>query len=326
MTEINNAFTKEETRILTHQRQCILFDQIARGLALTHRPFRAVELARADLGVAETPFLCAMIDKKCPAAVQQKLVDYVREGGRLFLAGRIPETGGDGEPCTILQNALGIEQVESDPQPFAERVISALSYPWVPVTFLERYSGAFDEVFATDETGRTVGFMQQLGEGAVILFGAALPAFTLEDLDIFHQLALKLDCAPVFTLSDWADVRLSRGDGGSFLYVNNYQDDPLTTTIQMNGEMLFGGNPVCLPARRGLILPLEWRPGEGVLVHYITGEVVAIEEDESGMTLSVVPDEFAAELTLTGYRTDGDDGQVQIRRADGRIVLHKDGN
>jgi len=32
------------------------------------------------------------------------------------------------------------------------------------------------------------------------------------------------------------------------------------------------------------------------------------------------------ELTLTGYRTDGDDGQVQIRRADGRIVLHKDGN
>lgn len=326
MTEVNNAFTEEETRILTHQRQCILFDQIARGLALTHRPFRAVELARADLDVAETPFLCAMIDKKCPAAVQQKLVDYVREGGRLFLAGRIPETDGDGAPCTILQNALGIEQVESDPQPFAERVISALSYPWVPVTFLERYSGAFDEVFATDETGRTVGFMQQLGEGAVILFGAALPAFTLEDLDIFHQLALKLDCAPVFTLSDWADVRLSRGDGGSFLYVNNYQDDPLTTTIQMNGEMLFGGNPVCLPARRGLILPLEWRAGEGVLVHYITGEVVAIEEDESGMTLSIAPDEFAAELTLTGYRTDGDDGQVQIRRADGRIVLHKDGN
>ncbi len=330
MTEVNNAFTEEEKRIITHQRGCILFDQISRGLALTHRPFRAVELARDDLDPAETPFLCAMVEKSCPAVVQQKLADYARGGGRLLLAGRIPATDGDGAPCTILQEALGIAQAESDPQPFAERIISAFSYSWVPVTFVETYSGEFDEVFATDAAGGTVGFVQQVGQGTVALFGAALPAHTLEDLDVFHRMALRLDFPALFALSDWADVRLSRGEQGSFLYVNNYQDDPLSTTIQMNGEALFGGHPVCLPARRGLILPLEWPVGEGVFVHYMTGEVVEVQEDERGMTLSVVPEEFTAELSLSGYRCAGaeagENGRVQVRGTDGGIVLHRDGN
>ena len=76
--------------------------------------------------------------------------------------------------------------------------------------------------------------------------------------------------------SDWADVRLSKSENGSFLFVNNYQDDPLETFIEYKGAELFGGNPLRLPARRGAILPLDWQIREGITLHFSTSEVTAI--------------------------------------------------
>lgn len=332
MTEVNNDFTQEATEIIAHQRERVLFDQIARGLALSHRPFRALELARAELDVAETPTLWVMMDKECPAALQEKLVAYASRGGRLILAGRICVQDPAGRSCTILKDALGIKDVQSDP-PRAGRTISAFNDPCVPVTFLESYTGQFGDVFARRPTGEVVGFTQRLGEGRVMLFGAALPADTLQDLDVLNQMALQMDCPSLFTLSDWADVRLSRGDRGAFLFVNNYQDDPVATTIEMAGERLFGGRPIVLPARRGLILPLEWQLDDGVLVHYATGEVSAVEREEPGLILQIEPREFVAELTLAGYQCEGasvlqQDGRrarVQLQGSDGRIVLRRNG-
>jgi beta-galactosidase len=223
--------------------------------------------------------------------------------------------------------------VESDP-PRANRTISVFSYPYVPVTFLESYTGQFDEVFARRPSGEAVGFTKQVGKGRVMMLGAALPADTLEDLDVLNQMALQMDCPSLFSLSDWADVRLSRGDRGSFLFANNYQDDPVATAIQLAGEPLFGGNAVCLPARRGLILPLDWQLDDDVLVHYATGEIVGVEREETGLVLQMEPREFVAELSLAGYRCDGAtvieeaDGRarVQIQGNDGRIALRKNGS
>ena len=86
------------------------------------------------------------------------------------------------------------------------------------------------------------------------------------------------------------------------LFVNNYQDDPVDTTIECENKTLFGGNAVSLPARRGLILPLDWQPRPGVTVHYLTSEVVDIADDGSVITVKTAQDEFFAELSLSGYR------------------------
>ncbi|RPJ32431.1 MAG: glycoside hydrolase, partial [Planctomycetaceae bacterium] len=67
MTEVNNAYTRPAADILTHQRDVILFDFLARGLALTHRPFDALELTRARLNVTQTPVLWVMMEKQCDA-------------------------------------------------------------------------------------------------------------------------------------------------------------------------------------------------------------------------------------------------------------------
>jgi beta-galactosidase len=321
MTEVNNSFTRAASDILTHQREAILFDFLARGLALTHRPFSALELTRADLNVEQTPVLWVMMEKQCDAAVQQKLVEYARQGGRLILVGRMCEETFDHQPCTILKDAVGIQAFHSD-LPFTPASIQAFHYRDVPVSFLETYVGDFDEVFATSVEGQTVGFIRQMGSGQVMMFGAALRADTLDDLDILHQMANRMGCPPLFTLSDWADVRLSEGENGSFLFVNNYQDDPIETTISTADSPLFGEHSLSLPARRGVILPLEWRVKPGIVIHYLTSEVIAVIDEGAGVTIRTAQAECFAELSLHGHRLklQGRNGVIDLTAIDSGTV------
>lgn len=325
MTEVNNTLTQPETDALTHQREVILFDFIARGLALTHRPFDAIELSRAELDPSRMPTLWAMIERRCDANVQEALLDYVRRGGRLILVGRMCVETNDGQPCTQLKDALGITEIKGG-EPFRPGVICAFDYADVPASFIETYTGAFDEVFATHE-GNTTGFVQSLGEGRVMMLGAALAANTLDDLDIVHRMANRMGCAPLFTLSDWADVHLSESADGAFLFVQNYQDDPIETTIAYAGAPLFGGHAIRLPARRGAILPIAWRPAPGVVIHYLTAEVIELSADETSIRIETDPPAFTAELTLAGYRCDAPiieplgDGRLRVRSTEGTLRI-----
>lgn len=330
MTEVNNAVTQEFTNLITHQREVILFDMIARGLALSHRPFDAFELTRSKLDVTRHPNLWVMMDRQCPATVQQKLAEYVTQGGHLILAGRMCLEDFHHAPCTLLKDALGIQHIHSDP-PFVSNSIHVFQYQDIPVSFVESYTGEFDEIYATRKNGEVVGFVKRLGKGQVMIFGAAMITETLNDVDVVHQMALKMDCPSLFTSSDWVDVRLSRGENGSFLFINNYQDDPVETTIEHENETLFGGNAVSVPARKGLILPLNWRLNENILIHYTTSEIREITQDSSFIVLKMESTEFAAELSISGYRWDGaainersgKTTRIKLHGKDGEIVLRR---
>jgi beta-galactosidase len=323
MTEVNNVWTQPVTDVLTHQREVILFDLLARGLALTHRPFTAIELARGTLDPARTPVLFAMLERQCDADVQRKLVEYVRGGGRLVAAGRLCEVTFVGEPCTILRDALGVGTVTAG-SPFTPMCIRAFDQPDLPVSFVEMYTGAFDEVIAVTDDGQTVGFVQRVGAGEVLMLGAAFAANTLDDLAVFERMASRMGSQPAFTVSDWVDVRLSQGENGAFLFVSNYQDDPITTTIARGGVPLFGGQALTLPARRGLILPLDWRVRPGVTLRDATGEVIAVSEDGPRLTLRIEPPVFRAELKLDGWRC-ADGMACQPLDAEGVVLTGTDG-
>ncbi|MBE2193774.1 MAG: beta-galactosidase [Anaerolinea sp.] len=327
MTEVNNSFSRPAADILTHQRDVILFDFLARGLALTHRPFEALELGRAVLEPKQTPLLWVMMDKQCDPNVQQKLVDYLRRGGKLVLVGRLCEETFGHTPCTILREALGIQAVHSDP-PFTPATLQAFDYRDVPVSFVETYTGDFDEVFATSSTGQSVGFIKTVGAGKVMVLGAALAANTPDDLDILRQMADRMGCPPLFTLSDWADVRLSEGEQGNFVFINNYQDDPLETTLTSAGVRLFGGHKLRLRARTGVILPQEWHIRPGIVIHYLTSEVIEVIVEGSKLTLRTERSEFWAEVSLSGYGCDeslivGQVGEqrLKLRGKDGVLEL-----
>jgi beta-galactosidase len=331
MTEVNNSFSKETTNIITHQREVILFDSIARGLALTHRPFNALEITRATLDVAKTPLIWLMIEKQCDATIQQKLVDYVRQGGKLILVGRMCIEEFNHNPCTILKDALGIGQIKGG-KPFKSETIQVFNYGDVPVSFLETYDGRFDSVFAFNADGAVSGFVKHLEKGKVLMLGAAFTANTLEDIDLVNQMALEMNCMPLCEVSTWVDVRNSCGPGGSFLFINNYQDDPVDTTIKIGGTILFAGHAVSLQARTGQILPLGWQLNENVMIHYATSEFQEVNPGGSEIVIKAAQNDFHAELSLHGYSCDPEiivsiDAEqrikVHVREGVIRLTRHK---
>ncbi len=332
MTEVNNEFTRPFTDTLTHQRDVILFDFIARGLTLTHRPFNCIELARGTLDSAKTPILWLMLDKACDAPIQQKLANYVSEGGKLVIVGRLPEETFGHTPCTILRDALGVQIARVDP-PFTQTHIHAFKERDIPASFVETYTGEVGEVFATTaDRDETVGFIKQVGMGHVMMLGAAFGAMVPEDLGVFDTMATRIGLPRLFRMSDWADVRVSEGDQGSFLYITNFQDDPIHTEIWMQGEPLFNGHTIHLPARRGAILPLHWRMHDGITVHWLTTEPLEISENDVEVRLFTdsafkIP---LAQISLDGYQCvsgnlieRGEDGRFLIDAIDGVFIFKK---
>jgi beta-galactosidase len=269
-----------------------------------------------------------MMEKQCSPEVQKKLVDYTNQGGQLLLAGRMCVEDFDHNPCTILKEAVGIENISSDP-PFTASNMTAFEHEDMPVRFVETYSGRFDEVFARRKDD-VVGFVKAIGSGRILVIGAAFTTNTLDDLDVVNQMALKMGSQPLFTLSTWADVRISRGERGSFFFINNYLDDPIETTVVYEGTPIFGGNPISLPARRGLILPVEWQLNEDILVHYATAEIIEVIDYGESIVLKTEPAEFTAEITTATYRCNGaavpnpnQPTRLKIDSANGEIVLQK---
>jgi len=332
MSEVYHPQEEQWVEQITHQREVILFDQIGRGLALTHRPFDAVEISRERLDAGTSPSLWMMIERRCSPDVQQKLIAYAESGGRLILIGRLPVEDDHGRSAEMLKQALGIQRVNTHP-PFQPAEIRAFDTPHLPVRFLETYTGDFDEVFACTGDGEIVGLIKSVGRGRVMLLGAALPVSTLEDLAVLDQMAVKMGIPRLFEVDEWLDLRLSEGENGSFLFVNNYQDDPLETVIRLDGKGLFGGRPLRVEARRGLILPLEWRLGEGLILHYLTDEVTSIHRSAGEIRLQTSAPHFTAEVSLPdGWQAEGDrvleqrGGQRRfIVQGEGALVLKRAG-
>ena len=323
MTEVNNACTRETANALIHQREDVLFDTLGKGLSLTHRPYAALELSRAELDPARTPLLWVMLDHQCDAAVQRKLIAYLQAGGRLVIAGRLPIEDRRHASCTLLAQALGAQAGPAITL-YEQKRLTVFGHADIPASFVQAYVGSFESVFATGPSGETVGFTQRVGVGRALVLGAAIPTNTLEDLALLEAMAVEMGCPRLLTLSDWTDARLSRGERGSFLFLNNYVDDPVTPVIAYRGETLFGGQAVTVPARQGLILPLDWQVRPGITLHYSTGEITAVEPTADGLILRARPDTFSAELSLSGYSVAGAESagsRVRAHSASGALVL-----
>ncbi|GIV63830.1 MAG: hypothetical protein KatS3mg045_1169 [Bellilinea sp.] len=77
-----------------------------------------------------------------------------------------------------------------------------------------------------------------------------------------------------------------------------FEIEQIQFVIRLNGQVLFGGRPLRVEARRGLILPLEWRLADGLILHYLTAEVTGLRRTADEIVLNTAPARFTAEIHL----------------------------
>ena len=56
----------------------------------------------------EAQALCVLSDEAMDETVQEKLCEFVKEGGRLILCGRVPTRDSWSQSCTLLADMFGI--------------------------------------------------------------------------------------------------------------------------------------------------------------------------------------------------------------------------
>lgn len=272
LTEVHTPLTQREDAEIKHQRNDIQFDLMARFLSLENIPFDAVELARQDFSPLTHPSLWVMMDHRMPKGVQDKLVRYVTEGGKLVLIGRFPQRDEREEPCTGLAHALGIHRVKPF-EPFSSVLIHGMGYTDIPASFVEAVEGENLQAFAKTSEGLTVGFERTLGQGKAVVLCAAMSTHTLDDLDAVRNLASRIDCEPALTARPWISIRALESPNGHLVMLNNYQDDPWVGQLFKGKGVLFGGKTIRVEARSGVILPLNWRLDDHYVVEWSTAEV-----------------------------------------------------
>jgi hypothetical protein len=81
-------------------------DILARALLLGGFSFPAVDLQSTDLETAPPQALALASAATLRRDVQERLVGYLRAGGRLLLHGVLPDRDHDGAPCSVLADAL----------------------------------------------------------------------------------------------------------------------------------------------------------------------------------------------------------------------------
>ena len=236
---------------------------LARSLLLAGFRFGARDLQ----GTRDEPLprvIALATGRYLAAAVQQRLVTHVRDGGNLLLLGLVPDADLEGRPCTVLADALGVRGGEVHREAF-NRFPSVVTGPWLALP--ETRVGWFQEVHAPGgevllraaTTGDTCGVEVSSGAGKAVLLTAELPC----DPGLFAAAAGRLGVVPGLT----NDARVpglfatSTVDdtGGRLLHLLNVSGYANPTRLWHDGNPQFGGRILVLPPRTGRMLPVDLR-------------------------------------------------------------------
>lgn len=256
---------------------------MGRAVLLAGYRFSSIDIQNQELDPLKTKVMLLPSAKYLHKHIQQKLVQYVKKGGRLLLYGELPLMDMEGNVCTILLDALQLKPT-GDVKETKDYYLSVYPTNWAlprpevrtsrAQTFELIRGEALFQVYGTDEIcGMDIPF----GSGRVI-------AFTLEyrcDIDLFKTALQKLGAHPTLT-HDFVHhgifmTSTANEKGEKFIHVLNLDDFDKQFHISYNGEKLFNGRMFSISSKDGVMLPINVKACE-TLIEYSTAEIQAVEQ------------------------------------------------
>jgi len=268
---------------------------LARAMLLGGYRFGAVDLQAASesgsLSPESVPVLVLASARYMDASVQSTLVRYLTAGGRLLLVGEVPAYDMEARPCSVLRDALGLtpwggadspdQHLRTSDHAFFLSVCTngwAAPRPEVRVSYAQLFEAATGDVVVYDyDSGAGCGFDIPVGNGRAVVLTTDYPG---SDIAFYRSALEALGCASA--LRHDADrayliiTSTANEDGERFVHALNLEGYDAHFVLQENGNPLFGGERLTLPARRGVMLPVDLRL-DGARLAYATGEIAALD-------------------------------------------------
>ncbi len=282
MTEYWVSATKAMKDRLTTLREVGLFG-LGRSLSLNNIIYDALDLTKATLSV-QTKTLIVMGMPWMNASVQQKLADYVHQGGTLVLLNEVPTMDYYGQKCSILSEALGLKLKSIEHWTFCEYEA------WDSINVSELHIYEHNKgFFQSSKTKETACFLKSVGKGQVLMLGVLMDNERLFKEDIWASLLDKANIHSKYKVNDRVYLSERRSPQTTYLSALNLDEYRKVLTIKRLGKLMFDGHPLILQSRQGVILPLGLVINSKVILEYSTAEL--IENNTTSLTFSITAKE-----------------------------------
>ncbi|NIK77131.1 beta-galactosidase [Paenibacillus castaneae] len=281
------------------------WETMARAMLLAGYRFGAADIQNKPISVQEVPVLALLSAKYMDSSLQQKLANYLLEGGKLFLYGEVPLFDMEGEPCIVLADVLGLKHT-GDHRDGSHVYPSVLAEGWaaprpeVRTHFAQTFEavGQADTLLRLYGSGQACGFDIRIGSGRAVVLTAryncdiALYRTALEMLGA--KAGLTHDCTyhGIFMTS----TRNEQGE--RFIHLLNLDGFDKKFRIYENGSPLFDGRELWLGSRDGVMLPLQMKLNVSLKIVEATAEIMGVEANAISFRLTQPKDRIVIETSL----------------------------
>ncbi|MGZ9583389.1 beta-galactosidase [Paenibacillus marinisediminis] len=273
---------------------------MARAMLLGGYRFGSVDIQNKTLDPRTTPVLAIASARYLHAQVQQKLVDYMREGGGVLLYGEVPLFDMEGMPCTILADALSVVPagtVTSGPEHYLSVCAEgwAAPRPEIRANFAQLFkTGDTESIISVYGSGEVCGFEAKVGKGRAIVIATSYDC----DIPLFKEALERLGAKAALS-HDFAQhgifmTSTANQQGERFLHMINLDSFDKELMVEEHGSALFDGRKLLLQSNDGVMLPMNVTFGD-VKIVYSTAEITSVTAEAIGFRLTQAQDVISIE-------------------------------
>jgi beta-galactosidase len=295
---------------------------MARSLLLSSFRFGAIDIQNRP--IPQTNQVLALAPARYMAAdVQQKIVEFLRSGGKALIHGEIPQFDMTGAPCTILLDSLGLEPVgrrESTHRYFLSLNAASWAAPRAEIraAWAQTFRPTADSHFHVYGADEAAGFDCRVGDGRAIAITADIPA----ELDFFERALSELGATPCLRhdVEDHGIFLTStvNDSGERFLHLLNLDNFDKRPHLTFDGQPFADGREISLRTRDGVMLPFRLTIAEGVRIAWSTVEISA--RDDSSVTFRLTGPEDAVLLETEKRLALSDDYTISEPQPGHRLI------
>lgn len=310
MTEYHYPDSKKMKALIdnvTQHRAYWGWEVIIRGILLSNYRFTAVDIQNKEIKENQTIVLMSAL--YMPIETQKKLKKHMINGGSVLLCGEVPKYDMEGNPCTILAEALNIVEMDKE----MERMHYSLSVcaegfldgraevrASYAQTFKIKEGNPILRVYGTDSV---CGFETNVGNGKAIVISTNYCC----DMDLINKCLerlgtirrLKNDCE----YHGLFMTTTSNEDEERYIHILNLDGMDKKCNVYLDGEKLFGEKEIEVFSKDGLMLPINVQ-FNGVKIKSSTAEITSVEENKIVFRLTQSKDEIIIETDKRIERSD----------------------
>ncbi|MFC5465641.1 beta-galactosidase [Lederbergia graminis] len=274
------------------------WESVARAMLLKGHRFGSIDIQNKPFSVEDTEILALPSAKYMAAHVQEKLVNFMNEGGKILLYGEVPQFDMEGNECTLLADALDVK-VTGEKHGYHGYYLSVNAVNWaaprpetrthIAQTLTSDTATPILEVYGTNEM---CAFDATVGKGRAVVIAAYYPCDLTFFGRIFEQLGVKATLTHDYEDHGIFSTSTANAEGERFIHLINLDGLDKEFKLYHNGEALFEGRDILLQNKEAVMLPINLKLDIGEIV-YSTAEILNVEANAIEFRLTQAQDVIA---------------------------------